>query len=270
MATLATTQADSGIGWWRIIGPALLFSGTAIGTSHLVQSTRAGAVYGLALVVVIVLANVLKYPAFRFGIDYGHATRNSIFAGYRDLGRWAPALFGLVAVPIIPIIHAAVAAATAGVFITVTGITLPVPLVGAALLLVVGILLMLGGYDWLDKVNRVLLTFLVISTLATTIMVLPRVQWGTLFDVSWVSDPVAILFVVALAGFMPNPLDVSVTQSMWTAKVEQACRCPAGISVGLFRDHTARRVLLHHGRRCDAFQWRSARDQCTRIRGANH
>ena len=215
------SHTGKGANWWRLAGPALLFSGAAIGTSHLVQSTRAGAVYGLALVGVILLANLLKFPAFRFGVDYGHATRQSILVGYRDLGRWAPMLFGLAVIPITPIIHAAIAAGTAGVLMAVTGIDLPVPIVGAGLMVLAGGLLLFGGYDWLDKINRVLLAFLVISTLITTVIVLPRVEWGTLTEFTWVMDPVAILFVIALAGFMPNPLEVSVSQSMWTAKVEE-------------------------------------------------
>lgn len=208
----------------KLLGPALLFSGVAIGTSHLVQSTRAGAVYGLGLVGVILLANLLKYPAFRFGVDYGHATGRSILAGYRHLGRWAVVLFAIAILPITPIIHAAVAAATAGVFIAVTGIEAQTPVVGAILLLIVGTLLFRGGYDWLDKVNRVLLTFLVISTVIATALALPRVAWPTLTDFSWMVDPVAVLFVIALAGFMPNPLEVSVSQSLWTARVERTLR----------------------------------------------
>ena len=34
----------------KVIGPGLLFAGSAVGVSHLVQSTRAGALYGLGLV----------------------------------------------------------------------------------------------------------------------------------------------------------------------------------------------------------------------------
>lgn len=214
---VATRKAS----WSKIVGPALLFSGAAIGTSHLVQSTRAGAIYGLALVIVIVLANLLKYPAFRFGVDYGHATHRSILAGYRAVGRWAVALFGLAIVPITPIIHAAIAAATAGVLLAITGWDVSVPLVASVLLALVGALLFRGGYDWLDRINRVLLAILVVSTLVTTALVLPRVDWGTLGSAGWLSDPAAILFVIALAGFMPNPLEVSVSQSLWTAKVEE-------------------------------------------------
>ncbi|MEE4315550.1 MAG: hypothetical protein V2I74_01065 [Erythrobacter sp.] len=206
---------------WRVIGPALLFSGAAIGTSHLVQSTRAGALYGLGLLIVIVLICVLKYPAFRFGIDYGHATRRSLLVGYRELGRWAPLLFATISLAVFPIIYAALASATAGIVVAVFGLTVPVPALGLVILMLATVLLLSGGYDWLDVVNRVLVAFLVVSTLIVTALVLPRVEWGTLGELGWASDPRAILFIVALAGFMPNPLDVSVTLSMWTAEAER-------------------------------------------------
>lgn len=206
---------------WRVIGPALLFSGAAIGTSHLIQSTRAGALYGLGLLGVIVIINLLKYPSFRFGVDYGHATHRSLLVGYRQLGVWAPIIFVLFAMLVYPIVYAALASATAGIAIAVFGLSLPVPVLGLAVLVASGTLLMVGGYDWLDLVNRVLVAFLLVSTLIVTALVLPRVEWGTLGDVSWASDPRAILFVVALAGFMPNPLEVSVTSSMWVAEAER-------------------------------------------------
>lgn len=206
---------------WRTIGPALLFSGSAIGTSHLVQSTRAGALYGLGLLGVILLILILKYPAFRFGVDYGHAMRRSLLAGYRALGLWAPLVFVLFAVVVYPVVYAALASATAGIAITVFGLEAPVPVLGLGVLVLCAVPLLVGGYEWLDRVNRVLVAFLLVSTLIVTAMALPRVEWGTLGEVGWATDPRAILFVVALAGFMPNPLEVSVTSSMWVAEAER-------------------------------------------------
>lgn len=206
---------------WRVVGPALLFSGAAIGTSHLIQSTRAGAMYGLGLLIVIVLICILKYPSFRFGVDYGHATRRSLLVGYRELGQWAPLLFATISLAVFPIVYAALASATAGIVVAVFGLTLPVPALGLVILVMAAALLLAGGYDWLDVVNRVLVAFLVVSTLIVTALVLPRVDWGTLGEIGWISDPKAILFIVALAGFMPNPLDVSVTMSMWTAEAQR-------------------------------------------------
>ena len=51
----------------RLAGPGLIFTGSAIGTSHLVQSTRAGAMFGVALLGVIVLSTLLKYPTCACG-----------------------------------------------------------------------------------------------------------------------------------------------------------------------------------------------------------
>ena len=54
------------------LGPGLLFASMAIGTSHLVLSTKAGAVYGPLMVIAIVLANLLKFPFFEFGVRFTH------------------------------------------------------------------------------------------------------------------------------------------------------------------------------------------------------
>ncbi|NVE95365.1 divalent metal cation transporter [Altererythrobacter lutimaris] len=205
---------------WRMIGPAMLFSGAAIGTSHLFQSTRAGAVYGLGLVAVILIACLLRYPAFRFGVDYGHSAKKSLVQGYRELGLWGPIIFAAATLAVVPTIFAALSSATAGITIAVFGLGISVPVLAIILLSLCSFLLLAGGYDWLDMINRLLVAFLLVSTLITTAMVFPQVQWNTLFDYSWAADPKAILFIVALAGFMPNALDVSIAQSMWTAEAE--------------------------------------------------
>ncbi len=206
----------------RMAGPGLLFTGAAIGTSHLVQSTRAGAMFGAALIVVIVLANLLKYPAFRFGVDFSHARRASLLTGYRELGMWALALFLVTVIPLVPIVWAALAAATAGIVAAVFGLTISMPLLASIVLVTASALLLVGGYRLLDRVNAVMLAFLVISTLITTAMVLPRVEWGTLADFAWTQETMALLFIVALAGFMPNPMDVSVIVSVWKVEADRS------------------------------------------------
>lgn len=210
----------------RLAGPGLIFTGAAIGTSHLVQSTRAGAMFGLALVVVIVLANVLKYPAYRFGVDFAHTRGRSLLTGYRELGTWALLLFLLLVTPLVPIIWAALGAATAGILTVIVGKVAPVPVLAAGVVLSASALLLIGGYRLLDRVNAWLLSFLCIATLITTATVLPRVEWATLVDFSWTRQSAALLFIVALAGFMPNPMDVSVALSLW--KVEGDRDLPEG------------------------------------------
>lgn len=75
--------------FWTAFGPGLLWAATAIGVSHLVQSTRAGALAGFGLAGVILLALILKYPFFEFGPRYAAATGTSLVEGYSRLGRWA-------------------------------------------------------------------------------------------------------------------------------------------------------------------------------------
>lgn len=64
------TNSPRFINQLKSLGPGLLWAGAAIGVSHLVQSTRAGANYGFALLWALLLANIFKYPAFEFGPRY--------------------------------------------------------------------------------------------------------------------------------------------------------------------------------------------------------
>ena len=64
------------------IGPGFMLAATAVGVSHLVFSTQAGGRYGLSLALLIVAIIVLKYPAFRFAVDYSSATGRSLISGY--------------------------------------------------------------------------------------------------------------------------------------------------------------------------------------------
>ena len=59
----------------------------AIGGSHLVASTQAGALFGWQLFGLIILINVLKYPFFRFAVDYTMNQRESLVHGYFRQGR---------------------------------------------------------------------------------------------------------------------------------------------------------------------------------------
>ena len=59
--------------WMARLGPGLMLAAAAVGVSHLVQSTRAGADFGLSFVWLVILISFLKYPAFRFAV--GHVVR---------------------------------------------------------------------------------------------------------------------------------------------------------------------------------------------------
>ncbi|MDT8398133.1 MAG: hypothetical protein RQ899_05925 [Pseudomonadales bacterium] len=64
------------------LGPGILYAATAVGVSHLVQSTRAGASYGLIMVAYVVFMCLLKYPTFLFGARYTVASGETLVDGY--------------------------------------------------------------------------------------------------------------------------------------------------------------------------------------------
>ena len=105
-------------------GPGLLYAGAAVGVSHLVQSTRAGAEFGFQLLGVIILVNIIKYPIFEMGPRYAAATGKSLLDGYQRIGSWATWLFLVMTVSTMFIVMAAISIVTSGLFSQLTGLTL--------------------------------------------------------------------------------------------------------------------------------------------------
>ena len=73
----------------KSLGPCLLWASAAIGVSHIVQSTRAGATYGYILLIAVLLANLFKYPFFEFATRYTTVKNETVLDGYFKLGRFA-------------------------------------------------------------------------------------------------------------------------------------------------------------------------------------
>ena len=107
-------MADKLRNFIKTFGPGIMFAGTCIGGSHLVQSTKAGAFYGYGLAIMIIASNVFKYPFFEFASRYTNATGDSILEGYLKLGKWVLAFYGLITFFSMFIISAAIGTVTAG------------------------------------------------------------------------------------------------------------------------------------------------------------
>ncbi len=201
----------------QILGPGILFAGAAIGVSHLIQSTRAGGMYGLALIVFIVLANLAKYPAFRFGNQYAAASGTNLIVAYRQQGPVAIGMFIVSTLLTMFAGCAAISITTAGLAKVTFGLEADSFTIVLIVWALIAGILYLGEYRALDTIVKVLLSFLTISTLITTIAVAPELQFGGIGDL-WPSEfslP-TIIFIAALVGWMPAPLDTSVWQSLWS------------------------------------------------------
>lgn len=79
---LEQTQTSTWQSKLKALGPGILMASAAVGGSHIVSSAQAGAKYGWALMGLVILANLFKYPFFRFGAEYTLETGHSLVEGY--------------------------------------------------------------------------------------------------------------------------------------------------------------------------------------------
>lgn len=228
------SQASSPPSFWRALGPGLIFAGTAVGVSHLYWSTVAGARYGMAMVIVVILANLLKYLPFSFGPRYAAATGTSLLEGYRRQGRWALVAYAIVTVGTMFTVQAAVTLLTVGLLLYVFGISPDFTLLVAALLTASCVLLLaIGRYRWLERILKLAVVILTLSVFTAAAIALPRIDFAA---TSWVpaggsiSEPAQLGFMVNLVGWMPSAIDVAVWSSLWTLAKNADLRRDAGFS----------------------------------------
>lgn len=206
--------------WYKTLGPGLLYAGAAIGVSHLVQSTRAGAEFGYQLLWAVVIANLLKYPFFEFGPRYAASTGKHLLHGYNAMGKWAIYLFLLVTIGTMFIIQSAVTVVTAGLVSELSGLTIAPWGISSGLLAICLAILMIGKYSVLDKLMKVIIVVLSVTTIVAMIASFTGnsekyVEY--MVDFSF-SDKTHLLFLIALMGWMPAPLDISVWHSVWSVE----------------------------------------------------
>lgn len=206
--------------WYKILGPGLLYAGAAIGVSHLVQSTRAGADFGYGLVWAILLANFLKYPFFEFGPRYAASTGKSLLHGYKAIGSWALYLFIALTFVSMFIIQSAVTVVTAGLASEITGILIAPWMMSSILLVICTAVLLVGRYQVLDRVMKVIILTLSLSTIAALIAAFTgeTIQYQEFMVSFSFSEKSHVLFLIALMGWMPAPFDISVWHSLWTSE----------------------------------------------------
>ena len=199
----------------RALGPGVILAAAAVGASHLVASTQAGALFGWQLWWVILLVNVLKYPFFRFAVSYTLQHNESLISGYYRQGPWY-----LWAFTLLNIIAAVVN--TAGVLLlTATLLQLFIPSLSVPvlcwLILVNSWLILLGSqYRALDRIAKWIMAILSLATLVAVMIALVN---ATPPPADFVSPSpwslAAIAFLVAMMGWMPVPIELSAINSLW-------------------------------------------------------
>ena len=197
------------------LGPGLLFAGAAIGVSHLVQSTRAGADFGFGLLWALLLVNFFKYPFFQFGPRYALATGESLLSGYAKLGRGVIVTYFILSLLTMFTIQTAVTIVTAGLAVELFGISSNIVYWGVVITLLCATLLSFGRYGLLDRGMKIIIIVLSISTLIAAFL-----AFGQSKDIEWTqvlpTSTTGFAFLIAFMGWMPGPLDISVWHSLWS------------------------------------------------------
>lgn len=196
------------------LGPGLVWAAAAIGVSHLVQSTRAGALYGFELIWIVLLINLFKYPFFEFAPRYTASTGESLLDGYQRLGKWALYLFLILTIGTMFAIQSAVTLVTAGLFANILegsfdAVTWALVLLGASAIIVV-----VGRYSAIDKIIKFIIVTLTVATLVAVVFSFTKgfnPNLAKSFD--WEFTDIA--FLIAFAGWMPTAIDISVWHSFW-------------------------------------------------------
>ncbi|MFC4218723.1 NRAMP family divalent metal transporter [Flagellimonas marina] len=202
----------------KVLGPGLLFASMAIGTSHLVLSTKAGAQYGWIMVIPIVLANLLKYPFFEFGVRYTTVTERSLVEGYLNLGKTYLWIYAFVTLISTFTILAALYVVTAGLFMNLFQITsMGAGGIALCLFIFISLLLIIGKYKFLENSLKAVITILFVALLVTTVLVIQKgpAPSAESYQRPEIFNEVGILFLIGLIGWMPTAVEASGWVSMW-------------------------------------------------------
>ena len=217
-----TSSAAAAIsGLRRSIGPGILLAGACIGGSHLMSSTTAGARFGFALVGLILLTNLIKYPFLRVGSRFTAATGLSLLEGFQQRNRTYLPVYLLVSLFTGTFTIAAVSF-VAGLLLTNVPVLAQVNpfALAIAVLAASGLILFMGKYRALDRLSKLLVALLTLLTGVAALSLLLRGPAGDVAS-SWLAaDPspwqmADLGFLIPLMGWMPGPVEMCVWPSLW-------------------------------------------------------
>ncbi len=198
------------------LGPGLIFAAVAVGTSHVVQSTRAGATYGLSMILLVVLVCLAKYPTFLFSSRYAAITGQSVIDGYAKRGKWFLYIFLALIMIELSVATSAASLVTSGIVKSVFNLSMETTVLSMVLLFITIVILIIGKYKALESFCKILVIGFCITTLITTFIALIGFESSTTEPISQLAfDRPTTLFLVSIAGWMPTGILGAVLLSNW-------------------------------------------------------
>ncbi|MCI7676582.1 MAG: divalent metal cation transporter [Streptococcus orisratti] len=205
----------------KALGPGILMASAAVGGSHIVSSTQAGALYGWQLAILVLLINLFKYPFFRFGSQYTAENGKNLIEGYAEKGKAY-----LLVYFILNIFSAIVNTAGVGILCAAivasalpSSIALTTGQLTSIIIVIIWGMLLLGGYRFLDGLSKWIMTSLTLATVAAVVIALfQHREYAPDFVVTSPWQMAALPFLVSLMGWMPAPIEISTINSLWSVE----------------------------------------------------
>ncbi|EMB65894.1 NRAMP family divalent metal transporter [Streptococcus mutans] len=220
---------------FKAMGPGILMASAAVGGSHIVSSTQAGAIYGWQLAIIVLLVNLFKYPFFRFGSQYTLQNNKSLIEGYKEKGKLYLWVFFIMNIFSAVVNTAAVGILAAAILYNIfpNGFGLSISQLTTVLIIVTLAMLLIGGYRFLDGLSKWVMTALTLATtLAVVIALFKHREYAPDFTAPSPWQLTALPFIVSLMGWMPAPIEISAINSMWT--VEKRKTAKVSLTDGIF------------------------------------
>lgn len=205
----------------KALGPGILMASAAVGGSHIVSSTQAGAIYGWQLALVILLINIFKYPFFRFGSQYTMENDKSLIEGYAEKGKGWLAFFFVLNIFSAIVNTAGVGILCAAILYNIfpNGFGLSISQLTTIIIVIIWAMLLIGGYKFLDSLAKWVMTALTIATVVAVVIALfKHREYAPDFEAPTPWRMVALPFIVSLMGWMPCPIEISAINSMWSVE----------------------------------------------------
>jgi len=231
--TTATDDRSTASTWRTKLaatGPGIMAASAAIGGSHLVSSTQAGAIYGWKLTGIIILALLLKYPFFRFGPEFTAETGMSVVEGYARKGKAYLWIFFVLCA-----VSSVISAAGVGLLCTVIlafllpeSLGIAAPILTAIVMAVVWLILVTGRFRALDVVSKIIVASLSVTTIFAAILAATK---GPAMAADFVGPSpwnlASLAFIVALVGWMPAPIEIAAINSLWVSAKSRTTKMSA-------------------------------------------
>ena len=213
---------------FKTLGPGIMMAAAAVGGSHLVAATKAGAIYGWQMLFIIILVNILKYPFFRAGVQYTIGTGESIIQGYNKLGKGYLWLFFILSAISGVINTAALLLFSASLLGYFFPFDLSLTILFCIVLATCLLILFAGHFKALDMLSKVIMVVLTATTVTALFIAFSNgavapadYQGPSIFSIA------SIGFLVITMGWMPAPIEISSVTSMWLNRQAQTQKVTA-------------------------------------------